>query len=151
MRHDRMIDLEVDVATLRRRINMLEQRLYGRADDLPGPQPLFDLYAHLQLDGLTPSPDSAAMLRSCILLLSPRMLLDLGRLTGDMFPWRPFLGTADLLQTLGHDMEEAIAWLEGCADELLRAQGLGMLRIEDVVRSPVGPVTALKRFALSGR
>ncbi len=149
MGHDRIIDLEVDIASLRRRFDALEARIYGRVDDLPGPQPLFDLYAHLQLDGITPSPDSAAMLRSCILLMSPRLLLDLGRLTGDMFAWRPFLGAADLLQALGHDMLEAIEWLEGCAAELLRAQGLRMLRVEDVLRSPVGPTHTLREFALS--
>lgn len=146
-----MIDLEVDVATLRRRIDVLEARAYGRVDDLPGPQPLFDLYAHLLLDGIQPSEEMAAVLRSCLLLMSPRLLLDLARMTGDMFPWRPFLAAADLLSVTGYDMEEPTTWLEGCVQELLRAQGLRMLRIEDVLRSPAGPVHLLKKFALSER
>lgn len=149
MTYSRMIDLEVDVATLRRRIDALEARVYGRVDELDGPQPLFDAYSHLLLDGVQPNEESAAMLRTCILFMSPRTLLDLGRLTGDMFPWRPFLAAADLLHVTGFDMSESTTWLEDCAAALLRAQGLTMLRIEDVLRSPVGPIHLLKRFALS--
>lgn len=149
MQNSRLLDLEVDVASLRQRVGSLETRLYGRADDLPGPQPLFDLYAHLILDGITPSEESAAMLRSCILVMSPRLLLDLGRMVNDPFAWRPFLVAADVLTVMGHDMSESVSWLEDCAVALLKAQGLGVLRIEDVIRAPVGPLTKLKSFALS--
>ncbi len=147
--HNRMIDLEVDVATLRHRVGGLEARVYGRVDDAAGPQPLFDTYAHLLLDGIQPCEESAALLRTCVMLLSPRMLLDLARLTGDMFPWRPFLAAVDLLHVTGFDMSASTTWLETCAQDLLNAQGLRMLRLEDVLRSPAGPVHLLKRFALS--
>lgn len=149
MQNPRMLDLEVDVATLKQRVGVLEGRLFGRVDDLPGPQPLFDVYSHLILDGIALTEESAAMLRSLILIMSPRILLDLGRMVNDPFPWRPFLAAADLLLVSGLDMEGSIAWLEGIATELLKAQGLGLLRIEDVLRSPAGPVHKLKRFALS--
>lgn len=149
MQNHRMLDLEVDVASLRQRVGALEARLFGSVDDLPGPQPLFDLYSHLTIDGLTPSEDSAVMLRACIAIMSPRVLLDLGRMVTDPFPWRPFLAAADLLLVTGYDMQEAITRMEECAQALLKAQGLGVLRIEDVLRSPAGPVHILKRFALS--
>lgn len=151
MNHARLLDLEVDVVTLRRRLDTLEARLTGSVQDLTGPQPLFDLYAHLILDGLKPSPDSAALLRTCVMLMTPRTLLDLARLTGDMFAWRPFLSALDLLHINGHDVSEATAWLEASVQDLLRAQGLKMLRPEDLLRSPIGPIATLKRIALSGR
>lgn len=149
MTNSRTIDLEVDVATLRRRLDALEVQFTGNVDGFPGPQPLFFLYSHLLLSGLQPSKDSAALMQSCALLLTPRILLDLARLTGDMFPWRPFLGALDRLQVTGHDVQAATAWVESCARDLLKAQGLGILRIEDVLRSPVGPLHNLKQIALS--
>jgi hypothetical protein len=151
MNHARLLDLEVDIVTMRRRIDALEARLTGSVQDLNGPQPLFDLYAHLVLDGLEPTPDSAALMRTCVMLMTPRTLLDLARLTGDMFSWRPFLAGLDLLHLRGYDVTEATEWLEGSVQDLLRAQGLGMLRPEDVLRSPTGPIAVLKRIALSGR
>lgn len=149
MTYNRTIDLEVDVATLRHRVGALEARMYGRIDDSSGPQPLFDTYAHLLLDGIHPCEESAALLRTCVALVSPRMLLDLARMTGDMFPWRPFLAAVDLLHVTGFDMTESTAWLETCAQDLLNAQGMKMLRIEDVLRAPTGPIHLLKSFALS--
>jgi hypothetical protein len=46
-------------------------------------------------------------------------------------------------------VEKATEWVISCAMDLLKAQGLGMLRVEDVLRSPVGPLQELKQFALS--
>lgn len=151
MTYSRMLDIEVDLATMRRRVDALEAHFLGSVSELSGPQPLFDTYAHLVLDGLTPGSDSAASMRSCAMLLSPRALLDLGRMTGDMFPWRPFLAALDVLKATGYDVDDALTWLEGTIQELLRAQGLSKLRIEDVLHSPVGPIHRLRRFALSGR
>jgi len=151
MNHARLLDLEVDVVTLRRRLDALEARLTGSVQDLNGPQPLFDLYSHLLLDGLEPSPDAVALLRTCVMLMTPRALLDLARLTGDMFAWRPFLSALDVMHTRGYDVTEASEWLVSSAQDLLRAQGLGMLRPEDVLRSPMGPIATMKRIALSGR
>lgn len=151
MKFSRLVDLEVDVATLRRRLDALEARVTGSVNDLPGAHPVFRVYTHLLLSGLEATEESAALLRSCALLLTPRILLDLGRLTNDMFPWRPFLTALDLLELSGLEVHDAVAWVEGCAGDLLRAQGLGMLRIEDVLRSPVGPLHNMQEFALSGR
>lgn len=145
----RMLDLEVDVATMRRRIDTLETRFLGRVDDLEGPQPLFTVYSHLIFDGLTPSKETAALMQSCSLLLTPRNLLDLSRLTGDMFPWRPFLAALDLLAVTGFDIGQSAEWVEACAEDLMKAQGLGVLRVADVIRSPVGPLHELRRYALS--
>lgn len=145
----RTIDLEVDLATMKKRLEALEARVLGSVDSLHGPHPLFLVYSHLLFDGLTPSKESAALMQSCALLLTPRNLLDLGRMTSDMFPWRPFLAALDLLQVTGHSVEKATEWVISCATDLLKAQGLGMLRVEDVLRSPVGPLQELKQFALS--
>lgn len=147
----RVLELEVEVATLRRRMDSLEAKFLGAVDDLQGPQPLFAVYSHLLLDGIQPGAEAAALLSSCALLLNPRNLLDLGRMTADPFPWRPFLTALDLLEVTGHDVHDAVLWVQGCAEELLAAQGLGILRVEDVLRSPVGPLSELKRFALSER
>lgn len=148
---NRVLDLEVDVATLKQRINALEKRIYGRVDELPGPQPLFDLYTHLTLDGVQPTPETAILLRACVLTASPRLFLDLARMVNDPFPWRPFLSALDLMSVSGHDVAEATAWIEQCAEALLRAQGLRALRVEDVMRTSLGPVHELKAFALSVR
>lgn len=145
----RMIDVEVDLATLRQRLEILETRILGSIDGLDGPQPLFSIYSHLQFDGITPSQESAALMQSCSLLLTPRNLLDLGRMTDDMFPWRPFLAALDLLEATGYNVSAATKWVQRCAEQLLIAQGLGVLRVEDVLKSPVGPVQELKHFALS--
>lgn len=145
----RSLDLEVDLATLRRRLDALEARFLGAVDDLGGPQPLFALYSHLIFDGLSPSKESAALMQSCSLMLTPRNLLDLSRLTGDMFPWRPFLAALDLLEVTGYAVGDSVAWVEACAEDLLKAQGLGVLRLADVLRSPVGPLHELKQIALS--
>lgn len=147
----KVLDLEVDVATMRRRLDALEARFLGAVDDLGGPQPLFSIYSHLVLEGLSPSKESAALMQSCALLLTPRNLLDLARLTGDIFPWRPFLAALDLLEVTGHDVGESIAWVEACAEDLMKAQGLGVLRIADVLHSPVGPLHELRQYALSKR
>lgn len=151
MTSSRLVDLEVDVATLRRRLDAVEIRLTGSVHDLHGPQPLFGIYSHLLFNGLDLSTDTAALMQSCALLLTPRTLLDLARLTGDMFPWRPFLCALDLLEARGHDVHDAITWVEDCARDLLRAQGLGILKLEDVLRSPVGPLHNLQEIALSER
>lgn len=149
MTFSRLVDLEVDVATLRRRLDTLEARITGTVGDLPGPHPAFRIYTHLLLTGLVPSADSAALMRSCVLMMTPRTLLDLGRLTSDLFPWRPFLGALDQLQAAGHDVHEATTWLEECAHDLMRAQGLGILTVGDVVHSPVGPLHNVRKIALS--
>lgn len=149
MTFSRLVDLEVDVATLRRRLNVLEARVTGAISELPGPHPLYKLYTHLLFSGLAPSDDAAVLMRSCVAYLTPRTLLDLGRLTNDMFPWRPFLGALDHLHVAGYDVQEATTWLEGSAQDLLRAQGLGMLTLADVMRSPVGPLHNLRKIALS--
>lgn len=149
MTFSRLVDLEVDVATLRRRLNTLEARVTGAVSELPGPHPLYKLYTHLLLSGLTPSEESAVLMRSCVSYLTPRSLLDLGRLTNDMFPWRPFLGALDHLHVAGYDVGDAVTWLEGCARDLLRAQGLSVLSLADVIRSPVGPLHNLQKIALS--
>ncbi len=143
------LDLEVDLATMKRRLDLLEARFLGAVDDLGGPQPLFTLYTHLIFDGIQPSKETAAMMQSCSLLLTPRNLLDLTRLTGDMFPWRPFLAALDLLEATGHSVGDSVLWVEACALDLMHAQGLGALRIADVIKSPVGPLHELRRFALS--
>ena len=150
MSNSRVLDLEVEVATLRRRIGALEARIFGKVSDGPSAHPLFSIYSHLLCDGVTQSPESAALLRSVGLLLTPRSLLDLGRMAEDPFPWRPFLLALDLMETAGEDVHDAVEWVQGCAEELLAAQGLGMLRPADVLRSPVGPLNELHRFALSG-
>lgn len=147
MSYNRLIDLEVDLATLKRRLEALEVRFLGAVDDLGGPQPLFGLYSHLLLSGLQPTTEAAALMQGVALFLTPRNLLDLARLTGDMFPWRPFLASLDLLAVTGHDVEEATAWIEACAQDLLRAQGLQDLCLEDVLRSPVGPAQELRQHA----
>lgn len=149
MTFSRLVDLEVDVATLRRRLDTLETRISGAVGDMPGPHPAFRIYTHLLFTGIVPSLDTAALMRTCVLMLTPRTLLDLGRLTGDMFPWRPFLGALDHLQIAGFDVHEATMWLEGCATDLLRAQGLGILTVADVLRSPVGPLHNIQKIALS--
>lgn len=151
MSTSRIIDLEVEVYTLRRRIGALEARIFGGVDELEGPNPLFQVYTHLQCSGVQPDEDAAALLRACTLLLTPRNLMDLGRMTGDPFPWRPFLAALDLLEVTGHDVAASSQWVQGCAEDLMRAQGLEMLRVEDVIRSPAGPLHELRRFALSKR
>ena len=146
----RLLDLEIDVATLRRRVEALEAHTFGRVSSAGAPHPLFSIYAHLLCDGVTATPDSAALLRSVTLLLTPRSLLDLGRMAEDPFPWRPFLLALDHMEAAGHEVQDALSWVHGCAEELLRAQGLSALKPADVLMSPVGPLNELRQFNLSG-
>lgn len=150
MSSSRILDLEVEVATLRRRMGAVEAHIFGKVSDRPAAHPLFSIYSHLLCDGATQNPETAALLRSVGLLLTPRSLLDLGRMAEDPFPWRPFLMALDSMEASGEDVRDAVEWVHGCAEELLAAQGLGMLRPADVLRSPVGPLNELHRFALSG-
>jgi hypothetical protein len=144
----RMMDLEVDIATLNQRVAALETQRFGSSDALPGPQPLFRLYAMLCLDGLDPSEEAAVLMRACALLLSPRTVFDLCTLTQDMFAWRPFLLALDMLSE-EHDVSDAIGRVEGCARAVMDAQGLHYLDIADVIHSPVGPAANMKTLALS--
>lgn len=150
MSNPRILDLEVEVATLRRRVESLEAHIFGKVSGVSGPHPLFSVYSHLLCDGAAEGPETAALLRAVALLLTPRSLLDLGRMVEDPFPWRPFLLALDSAEVAGEEVSDAVAWLHGCAEELLAAQGLGMLKPADVLRSPVGPLNELHRFALSG-
>ena len=53
------------------------------------------------------APAHEPVMRSGAMWMSPRTLLDLGRMTGDMFAWRPFLAALDLLKVTGHDVDDA--------------------------------------------
>jgi len=145
------IDTQVDLYTLKKRLEALEARLYGVIDDVEGPMPLFGAYSHLICDGVLPTADSANLLSTCSMYLTPRNLLDLSRSTGDMFPWRPFLLALDVLDLRGFDVEAARVWLESSIQDFMRAQGLEMLTIADVLHSPTGPLHELRRFVLSER
>lgn len=145
------IDTQVDLYTLKRRLDALESRLYGAIDDVDGPMPLFGVYSHLICDGVLPTADSAALLAACSMFLTPRKLLDLSRSTGDMFPWRPFLLALDVLDQQGFEVGHAREWLESSIQDFMRAQGLEMLSIADVLSSPTGPLHELRRFVLSER
>lgn len=151
MSTQRLLDLEVEVATLRRRLDRLEGTFTGAVDDVSGPRPLFAVYSHLICDGISCTAESAALMRSCAMLLTPRNLLDLGRMIEDPFPWRPFLLALDHLEVAGFAVDDAVEWVEECAEDLLRAQGLEMLEVEDVLRTPMGPLHELHRTALSNR
>lgn len=140
MTFSRLVDLEVDVSTLKLRVDALEARLTGNIGELDRAHPLFPIYSHLLISRLERTEETAVLLRTCVMQMTPRTLLDLGRMTNDMFPWRPFLGALDQLHLDEFDVLDATEWLELCARELLRAQGLGILKLEDVVRSPTGPV-----------
>jgi len=142
------MDLEVDMASLRLRLETVERRVFGDAEAVPGAQPLFRLYTLLLLDGLESREESAVLMRTCAMMMTPRLIFDLCVLTQDMFAWRPFLLTLDKL-SLKFDVQEAIERLEYCIRAVMNAQGLNRLKISDVIRSPVGPLANLKSFALS--
>lgn len=142
------MDLEIDLASMKLRLNALEARIFGDVDSTPGPQPLFRLYSMLSLDGIEHTEEAAVLMRTCGLLMSPRIIFDLCTLTYDMFAWRPFLLALDMLSDT-YDVQQAIERVELCARAVLDAQGLQYLEIGDVIDSPVGPTANMKTYALS--
>jgi hypothetical protein len=142
------MDLEIDIATLKQRVDALEAQRFGSSDSLPGPQPLFRLYAMLCLDGLEPGEEAAVLMRACAMLMTPRIVFDLCTLTQDPFAWRPFLLALDML-SLNYDVKDALARVEHCARLVMDVQGLRYVELEDVIHSPVGPAANMKTMALS--
>lgn len=143
------VDYIVDLKTLERRMDLLEGRVMNSLGRLHGPQPLMRVYSEILLSGITPSKELETYMNAIVLLLSPRTLLDLCRLTHDMFAWRPFLAALDHLDTAGYEVRDATKWLEGCIRELLDAQGLRYLQIEDVVGSTHEGIERLRQICLS--
>jgi hypothetical protein len=142
------MDLEIDIATLKQRVDALEAQRFGISDSIPGPQPLFRLYAMLCLDGLEEDEEAATLMRACAMLMTPRIVFDLCTMTQDMFAWRPFLLALDKL-SLNYDVSDALTRVEYCARAVMNVQGLQYVDVDDVIASPVGPTANMKSLALS--
>lgn len=64
-------------------------------------------------------------------------LLALAKLLGDPFPWQPVLLVLDACAQAGHDVADAQTHLLEIAQDLLRAQGLELVRPRDLMGTPI--------------
>jgi hypothetical protein len=119
---------------MKRRISLLEGTMYGYCLPEIGEVLLIRCYldAH-KAPSLTDPLAERAWVRQAY-LLDTRVLIRLGRLLNDPFPFRPFLAALDHCRERGvQGAEEAAAHLESVCRDFLDAAGLELLDPRDVM------------------
>jgi len=104
---------------------------------------LFFLYTDALIGSLDPSENTANLWNHVVLGLDEETLLELTRTTRDPFSWKPFLFILDHLLIQGFDTHDAAAHLLDVAKSLMKIQGLGRLKPEDVLGWVVDPRSVL--------
>lgn len=77
------------------------------------------------------------------LCLDTSQLLVLARLVGDPFPWQGILRVLRLYQAEGEEVGDALAHVLKVAGDLLQAQGLELIRPQDVAHATPAMIAAV--------
>lgn len=109
------------------RRNLMETYLQAAQLQTPGPKDL--LFWNVFIPGLTEAHIGV-----------------LAELSGDPWCWRRFMVVLDILSFAGFDVSGATAHLQGVVQNVLRHQGLGILRPEDLWFTPSAQIKALDAY-----
>ncbi len=133
-----MTDLSVDtyalILDLRRRVELLENGLYGHAAPVCDPTLLTRCYveAHRVAKDVDAATASAWVAQAY--LWDVRALVVLGRMVADPYPFRPLIAALDAcVEAHIPAAEQALAHLEAVSTDLLVAQGLELIRPRDTM------------------
>lgn len=134
-----MQDLPVDtfasICDLERRVAMLEEGLHGHTASPCSVSLLTRCYleAHRVIRNF--DPDFAAIWVASAYLWDARTFVTLGRHVHDPYPFRPFIAALDICVLRGTpDAERALLHLEAVGQDVLRAQGLELVRPRDTMK-----------------
>ena len=130
------MELSLRLADAERRLHELESRLLGKSRGPKEPDTLLHLYLEAAKGARVVDAQAALLWAAVIEQLGTVDLLVLGRLTRDPFPYLPFLRILESGIRDGYDLGVAHQRLVAAAEALLRAQGLGKLRVADVRHTP---------------
>lgn len=125
-------DLQATILDFERRIALLEELVHGHEQQSLPTEFLLGLYIDSQKEGETTKDLCNHWVRQTF-LLDTRQLLMLARLTYDLHPWRPLLALLDRYDEAGYPVEPARVHLLSIAQDLLRVQGLDLLRPRDMM------------------
>lgn len=114
-----------------RRLEALEEALGMGAVGLR-PNRLVELY-HDSFDPVVDSEKESRHWARLVTTLDSSQLLLLARLTGDPFPFRPLLARMDTYYAKDYQVKDAVDHLVSIGQDLLTAQGLGLLRPRDIM------------------
>ena len=136
------MELQAEVADLRRRLALVETQWFGRTrNETP-----IGLLGSLYLDAckkVTLDEATARHWERQTYLLDVKTLLHMARLTRDPTPWKPLLGILDAYIAEGFELEVARDHLLEIAQQLLNLQGFRKIRPRDVMANPLRIKTAL--------
>lgn len=132
------MERDTRLADAEHRLSMLEVALWGRSHARPEAAYLLRLYieAVRRPDFKRITAQTAWLWCSVLSTLGSTELLYLARECRDPFPWVPFLRLLEKLEVAGYDVEATLVHLRRAGNQLLVAQGLGKLRVDDAMRSP---------------
>ncbi|MBO6936797.1 MAG: hypothetical protein JJ863_17640 [Deltaproteobacteria bacterium] len=127
---------DAEIEALRRRLGALEAILYGKPKERATADQALGLYieASVVLGHGRVSPTAIGNWAHAFLTVDEAILLELAMKLRDPFPWRPLLRLAQLMVEVEDRVElrGAVAHLEQVAKNLLRAQGLDLVRPGDI-------------------
>jgi len=137
------MDLQARISDLERQMRGVETLMLGRGREDYTVEGLRSLYWEACRRVRDLAPREVHLWSNLIQGLTTTQLLLLGRLTGDAFPWKPFLALLDHASVQGYLVDDATEHILGRAQDLLNAQGLWLLTPADLMGTPLAIQTAL--------